>query len=170
MAESGVYHDFTLTKHKKLNLDRRPCVEDETYDFTVCIKEKLSETVGCRLPWDKWSNQDRVACEKDQDFRKIEQIYSSLVDEDVNGIERKTGCRTPCRYKEFRFVGGSPKVAPGSALVAFLAASDKTQIEEEVLLFPFTSLVAEFGGCLGLFLGFSFLTIWQEVRGYFCKQ
>ena len=79
-------------------------MEDETYDFTVCIKEKLSETVGCRLPWDKWSNQDRVACERDEDFRKFEQIYSSLVDEDVNGIERKTGCRTPCRYKEFRFV------------------------------------------------------------------
>ena len=29
--------------------------------------------------------------------------------------------------------------------------------EEEVLLFPFDSLVREFGGALGLFLGFSFL-------------
>ena len=29
--------------------------------------------------------------------------------------------------------------------------------EEEVLLFPFDSLVSEFGGALGLFLGFSFL-------------
>ena len=29
--------------------------------------------------------------------------------------------------------------------------------EEEVLLFPLDSLVSEFGGALGLFLGFSFL-------------
>ena len=50
MAESGVYHDFTLTKHKKLNLDRRPCVEEETCDFTVCIKEKLSEKLDVDFP------------------------------------------------------------------------------------------------------------------------
>ena len=29
--------------------------------------------------------------------------------------------------------------------------------DEEVLLFPYDSLVSEFGGALGLFLGFSFL-------------
>ena len=28
-----------------------------------------------------------------------------------------------------------------------------------MLLYPFTSLLAEFGGCLGLFLGFSFITV-----------
>ena len=43
--------------------------------------------------------------------------------------------------------------------VAFWAASSKTQIEEEVLLYPFTSLIAEFGGSFGLFLGFSFLAM-----------
>ena len=32
-------------------------------------------------------------------------------------------------------------------------------VSYQVLLYPFTSLLAEFGGCLGLFLGFSFVTI-----------
>ena len=53
--------------------------------------------------------------------------------------------------------------------VAFWAMSDKTFTEVEVLLYPFTSLIAEFGGALGLFFGFSFMTIWQEVRGCCCK-
>ena len=34
----------------------------------------------------------------------------------------------------------------------------------QVLLYPFTSLLAEFGGSLGLFCGFSFLTIWDGLK------
>ena len=58
---------------------------------------------------------------------------------------------------------------PFASLHGFSVASRKTQIEEEVLLYPFTSFVAEFGGALGLFLGFSFMTILQEIRGCFGK-
>ena len=46
-----------------------------------------------------------------------------------------------------------PNPLAQASTVAFWAASHKTQMEEEVLLYPFTSLVAEFGGSLGLFLG-----------------
>ena len=31
----------------------------------------------------------------------------------------------------------------------------------KVLIYPWTSLVAEFGGTLGLFLGFSAMTLWD---------
>ena len=37
-------------------------------------------------------------------------------------------------------------------------------IDNQVLLYPFTSLLAEFGGSLGLFCGFSFLTIWDGLK------
>ena len=34
-------------------------------------------------------------------------------------------------------------------------------IKEETYLYPFESFLAEAGGSLGLFLGFSFLNLWQ---------
>ena len=34
-------------------------------------------------------------------------------------------------------------------------------VETEVLLYTWQNLVAEFGGTLGLFLGFSFMTLWD---------
>ena len=37
-------------------------------------------------------------------------------------------------------------------------------VEKEELIFPLSSLVAEFGGTLGLFLGFSFMTLWDQVQ------
>ena len=36
--------------------------------------------------------------------------------------------------------------------------------EREEYLYDFVSLVAEFGGALGLFLGVSFLTLWEVVE------
>ena len=37
-------------------------------------------------------------------------------------------------------------------------------IETEALVYTVESLVAEFGGTLGLFLGFSFMTLWDVVE------
>ena len=48
--------------------------------------------------------------------------------------------------------------------ICLWAVSKYTQAEEEALVYPFQSLIAEFGGCLGLFLGFSFMTIWDGLK------
>ena len=36
-------------------------------------------------------------------------------------------------------------------------------VKEEALMYPATSFVAEVGGALGLFLGFSFLGLWDII-------
>ena len=163
-------HRITLTKQKKLNLERSPCNEDPVYSFTTCVKEKLSQIIGCRLPWDKWSDQNRKMCESENEFRQFEQDYSILYLTEFDDIVEKVGCMKPCVYNEFKFVYSSPVEVPELPDAVILwPASKKTQIEEEVLLYPFTSFLAEFGGALGLFLGFSFLTIWQEIKSCFVK-
>ena len=42
-------------------------------------------------------------------------------------------------------------------------------VMEEVYSYPFYSLLAEFGGALGLFLGFSFMTFWDLVENIIKK-
>ena len=167
----GLYHRITLTKQKKLNLEGRPCEEDPSYSFATCVKEKLSQRIGCRLPWDKWSQQDRKICQSENEFKQFEETHRKLYDDESYEIEEMVGCKKPCTYNEFKFVYSSPEefMPLVKNIVGFWAASRKTQIEEEVLLYPFTSFVAEFGGALGLFLGFSFMTIWQEIRGLIGK-
>ena len=51
------------------------------------------------------------------------------------------------------------------------ATSTKTTIRTEQLIYPLASLVAEFGGTLGLFLGLSFITLWDYMFyiGKVCK-
>ena len=38
------------------------------------------------------------------------------------------------------------------------------QVETEELIYPWQSFLAEVGGALGLFLGFSFMTIWDSLH------
>ena len=47
--------------------------------------------------------------------------------------------------------------------VGLVFLSTEFTLEEEDYIYPFISFVAEFGGALGLFLGFSFLMIWDFV-------
>ena len=39
------FQEVTLTKHKKLNLERQPCEEDPDYSFSYCVRESLSKKV-----------------------------------------------------------------------------------------------------------------------------
>ena len=40
-------------------------------------------------------------------------------------------------------------------------AKTEVLVEEEVFVYGFVSFVSEFGGSLGLFLGWSFMTVWD---------
>ena len=73
----------------------------------------------------------------------------------------------PCSYKEFKIVGEPAEVknANHTILYMIMASTDVLEKQEE-LIYPFLSLVAEFGGSLGLFLGFSFMTVFDFVIGY----
>ena len=91
---------------------------------------------------------------------------------------KMTGCLSPCTYKEYEFVNTNLKeyttVDPIKFPENFIAfclwsVSQNTLVEEESLVYSFESWIAEFGGSLGLFLGFSFMTIWQEIRGWIGK-
>ena len=73
----------------------------------------------------------------------------------------------PCQYRKYHFVKGKERVGLKFDDFAFSlwAVSKKTTIKTEQLIYPITSLVADFGGTLGLFLGFSFITLWDSLLG-----
>ena len=58
----------------------------------------------------------------------------------------------------------------GTVLLVPMFSSDKVQVLEEAEAFPFSSLVADIGGVLGLFVGFNFLMVWDWVKGCLRKS
>ena len=64
-----VYYKMSATQHLEKNVPEDPCVEDEDYNFSVCVKESLARQVGCRPSWDTWSDQAIPICTKIQQHR-----------------------------------------------------------------------------------------------------
>ena len=52
-----------------------------------------------------------------------------------------------------------------SILVLVWLSTDTIERTEQ-LLYPLESFVSEFGGALGLFLGFSFMMVWEVLEGF----
>ena len=99
-------------------------------------------------------------------------------------ISNSTGCFAPCSYKEYRFTGAASEagvrqlssyahslhnfsilqVQYGTYGYVLWNMSPYVLVETESLLYSIESLVAEFGGALGLFLGFSFMSLWDGLE------
>ena len=99
-------------------------------------------------------------------FREYEDAYDSLSAMGIEDIEITTKCVRPCAYQHYQFIS---EPVPSSfktdnLFVGLWSVSKKTYTEKEELIYPLRSLVAEFGGTLGLFLGFSFMTLWDGVE------
>ena len=77
------------------------------------------------------------------------------------------GCLKPCKYKRYNLVHqlevGFTDPDPKVSKFILRAVTNSTLVEKEQLVYPLSTLVAEFGGTLGLFVGFSFLTAWEEI-------
>ena len=94
-------------------------------------------------------------------FSLKEEIYTDLAMAEMSDILEETGCLPPCHYMEYS-LGLLPLHEEADfTFLEIVTAGSKVTVKKEILVYPFTSLVAEVGGALGLFLGFSFLMIWD---------
>ena len=113
--------------------------------------------------------------------REYEKIYFELKHLTFKEIVAKTGCKKPCSYREYREVGkatrifeyeeshkglklwivGRERVSEVSNIYDFHHYPYGNFAHFQVLIYKATSLLAEAGGTLGLFLGFSFMSLWD---------
>ena len=64
-----MYYQFSLTEHEELNTPEDPCNEDKNYIYGSCIKQFITDKVGCRSRWDEWSNNNVDYCTTTEQYR-----------------------------------------------------------------------------------------------------
>ena len=154
---------ISVTRHIKINEESNPCNEDTSYEFYACVVDSITHMTGCRWPWDTRTSPDTSTCTHMDQIRIFEKIFSNFsLLSTVGDIINQSGCPAPCLFREYKVVHGESiysKLFPKSLTVGFL--DEKVLIKEEIEAYSGISLVSDIGGALGLFLGFSFVMVWD---------
>ena len=81
---------------------------------------------------------------------------------DKTSIVKETQCLPPCSYTEYK-MAGEPEREPvrGEKKIKLKLTDSKVKRLTEKKLYDLVSFIAEFGGALGLFIGFSFLSLFD---------
>ena len=148
-------------EHVKMNLPAKPCQEEESYSLTRCIRDSINRKIGCRPEWDNWRNQGRPICKEMQQLLKYNNDFNEIASLVQGDIANHTGCLLPCRYKEYEIVDTPILMDPRDKIQWLVRSNKNVLVKTEHLVYPFSSFLAEFGGALGLFLGFSFFMAWD---------
>ena len=82
----------------------------------------------------------------------------------MQNIIKTTGCLPPCKYTEFSLPYTPVGASENSTSFSLKFSQSSLVLKKEVLVYPLTSLVAEFGGTFGLFVGFSFIMFWDSAE------
>ena len=171
--------EFTLygmekTVSKHINVDGN-CEEDtgvRNDSLARCLYRYVGRRVGCQMPWVK-DDMDQE-CISMEHYRKFLEHYGDLNQLDGDSMARKTECLPRCERSKFKL---RPLANSGSddhifdsipkELRAFAAQFMylNSRYTEEVFYYTydFESLIADFGGYMGLLLGHSILTLYDHL-------
>ena len=126
------------------------------------MRNSLVRKIGCKLPWDKLTSWDFTVCSSVDNLRSYAVFYNKIYVADLTTIFNWTGCSKPCHYKEYSLLGEDKFVVNGNRIVIY--ADENVLIKKELISYSGLSLQAEFGVSLGMFLGFSFLMVWDLIE------
>ena len=156
--------------HFRLNQPNRPCKDSHDYSFTACLKNSLSRKLGCRLSWDSWSNMKIPKCTEKDDVENYENEWYQLAFMEQKKLIEYTNCDLPCRYREFKIVGKPIDLPSQNYGITLIFADTEIMESREEEFYSLSTFVAETGGALGLFLGFSFIALWDFAEQIWTKM
>ena len=129
--------------------------------------------IGCRNGLEMWSDPSLPVCTSMEQMMKHQRMMRKIFTMELKMVRKTTSCNPPCHYNEYQVTGDpvtlSTKILSKSedepdhqALLLSFSSTD-VETRTESLIYKPLNFVAELGGALGLFLGVSFMTVWDII-------
>ena len=121
----------------------------------------------------KQTNMD-MECKDPSELREWKNIWRKLVKMDEHEVYEETGCMVRCQRKEWtlsKIFDNKLESQNNSQISVYMFyANGRYQVGTQYYTYDFNSCVSDFGGYLGLLLGYSIVSFFdmaQEVFTYF---
>ena len=160
----GSHYQYEISRIGLRLIDQRdePCTDEEVH-FDSCIDDYISSQMNCKLPWKSRNiSLELSLCSNPEQYELFWNLSMTLLKSSEGDISRLTDCKPSCNRKEFssRLLAvkkaGSDESSPLN--LQFHYASNRMTIKEQYYTYDFYNLIADFGGYLGLLLGYSVLS------------
>ena len=159
-------HEIKRTEVTYLNEPRTPCeMKPRKQNMENCIQHHLEDTIGCQLPWNT-DNTTLPKCIETIQYQTFLHLYDEIASLSGFSIAKRTGCLPSCKINEFTMTVQNTITMPKRSTYTgyFFYPGGRYLKKVYHYNYDFTSYVADVGGLVGLFLGFSMLGFYDGLK------
>ena len=155
-----------------LNDERTPCQsQPRTEEMNSCIQHYIEKTMRCQLPWHN-DSKSMQRCSKPEQYDEFLKTFTKLVKKKESTIAEMTGCLPSCRRREFemKFINRMAKPLVDGKMQSsgyFYYPTGRYIEKQHFYTYTYGDFIADMGGFIGLFLGYSALDCYDAVRYLF---
>ena len=152
---------FSIKEVNSINRFDNQCIEDENYSFTNCLQQYASKKSNCSVNFFGLRQKMPNFCNA-IGLKLYIKILKYLKQEKIAKIKIETGCSEKCKILHYTYEKNVQNITWNTNWRAEVYIQPKSSIVDysaEYYSFDLNDLISSVGGNLGLFLGWSFLTI-----------
>ena len=165
-------HEINRKEVTYLNDPRTPCqAKPREENMNDCIQHYIENKIGCQLPW--YTNATTLPkCIGNSPYQSFLGAYDEIAGLSGFSISKRTGCLPSCKINEFSLsiishisIPKESEAYQGSSYIGlFYYPGGRYMQKVYYYNYDFTSYIADVGGLLGLFLGYSMLSFYDGVK------
>ena len=166
ILSSASYTQLSFLKKNKLNSRHHKCNENNDSEITKCTNGILEDQLKCNLPWLNDSKY-KTNCKTSEDFNNFVNVSKAIGLRELNDELENKGCLIPnCKSWQWKriLINDLSSIYVNKTYVRFFLPSvPKVTVQEEIRIYDLNNFIADVGGYLGLMLGMSILSFFDQL-------
>ena len=167
-------YEVTPTEVIFLDQDNEHCIgeedqEKQQVDMQKCLEDYIASQMDCALPWlaKKGLPGNGVSCQYPEEYDRYVQLYNEVINFDSGSISSIANCIPSCKRHEYSvkhmLTYEHKRLMKNSTTVHFFFGKDRFTVRKQYYTYDFQNFLADFGGYLGLLLGYSILGFYDTL-------
>ena len=161
---------FSVKEIFNMNRANRPCEQSPNYSFTKCLQKFAKSETNCQVDLNEFDQDQDQNCTK-ENFLHYFDLLIQLKQIPISSLIKRSGCLQKCKTIQYPVETRLQKSNWTSNWTAEVYVQPKSNLVEhstEYLFYDINDLLSSFGGNLGLFLGWSILSVLEGASFILC--